>query len=213
MRILYVGIDDPLDWSRRQILTAAGYVVTDAREPAQVEQALEKGPRLAILSNLILRTERNRIAALISSNAPGLLTLVFFSSFDTAPENAEILPPHLSPSEFLKIVGTALMKQHHHPEIKSDYFLYVDHRRRYTHVSDGVCHLTGFTREEIVGQSIEWLTYPSTNSVPEQFREYLKSKKMSGSYVLRNKEGEPVHVRFDATILPDGCLCSELTPE
>lgn len=212
MQILYVGIDDPLDWSRRQILSSAGYVVMQAQDLAETDVALGRGVRLAIISNLIRKSDRDEIAARIAAKSPDTLCL-YFAARELPACRGEVLPRQLIPGEFLKIVGSSLMKQHQHPEIRGKYFAYVDYRRRYTHVSDGVCELTGFNREEIVGQPVEWLTYGDKDKVPEQFREYLESKKMNGSYVLRTKQGDPVPVRFEATVLPDGCLCSELQPQ
>jgi PAS domain S-box-containing protein len=212
MQILYVGIDDPLDWSRRQILSSAGYVVMEACDSCQAEAALIKGVRLAIVSNLLNKQERDEVATRIATQSPDTLCL-YFAARDLPLRRGEILPRQLTPSEFLKVVGSALMRQHQHPEVQGKYFAYVDYRRRYTHVSDGVCELTGFRREEILGQSIEWLTYGDPSTVPQQFHEYLQTKKMNGSYTLRTKQGGPIQVNYEATVLPDGCLCSQLQPQ
>lgn len=211
MQILYVGTDDQLDWTRKQILSHAGYVVRDVRNRAETE-ALAKEARLALFSNLLAKSERDAVAEVLSSQYPNILRLAFESK-DTTPQHGELLPRQLNPDAFLKLVGTAMMRQHQHPEVVSKYFLYVDYRRRYTHVSDGVCEMLGFGRAEIIGQTIDWLTYEDSEKVPALFDEYLKATKMTGTYAVRSKNGQPVRVNFKATVLADGCLCSELLPE
>ncbi len=209
MQILYVGTDDRLDWTRRKILSVAGYSVLDVREAAQAGE-LARTARLAILSNLVSRQKRDAIALFLARQYPDLLQLAF-DTWDTTLKHAELIPPQVKPDELLKLVGTALMRQHQHPEVSSKYFLYVDRRRQYTNVSDGVCELLGFRREEIIGRTIDWLTYDDV-TVPALFDEFLKASQMTGTYALRSKKGLPVVVEFTATVLADGCLCSELSP-
>ncbi len=211
MQLLYVGTDDPLDWTRREILASAGYLVVDARDMAEVTSRA-KAARIVLISNLVSHQKRVEVSRLLASEHPDVLRLAFQTG-DSSTEHGECLPSQLDPDQFLKLVGTAVMRQHHHPEVESKYFLYVDHHRRYISVSDGVVELTGFSREEILGKSIEWLTYGVSSEVPAQFHDYLIEKKMAGSYVLRSKAGDPIPVTFEATVLPDGCLCSEITPK
>lgn len=210
MELLYVGTEDRLDWTRRKILISAGHLVIDIRSMAEIGSSA-KAARLVVLSNLLPKQKRDEFSNFLSSQYPDILRLAFYTS-DSSPEHGEYLPPQLDPDGLLKVVGSALMRQHHHPEVQSKYFLYVDYRRRYISVSDGIVELTGFSREEILGKSIEWLTYGVSSEVPAQFQEYLAAKKMAGSYVLRSSKGEPVPVTFNATVLADGCLCSELSP-
>ena len=212
MKIMFAGTDDALDLTRRQMLASAGYAVLDVRDADEAAKVLTPDVSLAMISSLVRKGDQIRIAALLASQSPNTL-LVSFSTYNSAIEHGEIWPPLLGPEEFLKQVGVAVMKQHRHPEISSKYFMYVDRNRRYINVSDGVCELLKWDREEILGRTIDWLTYPNSADAPVMFRQYLESGKMVGSYMLRSKSGEPVKVKFNARVLPDGCMCSELSPE
>lgn len=211
MRILYVGKDELLDWSRRKVLASAGYLVMDVRDMAQVADSLSKGPRLAILSNLLSETERGQIADFLAMHVPDVSCMAFDPA--KAPANCQPLPRHLDPNAFLKAVGAALMQQHQHPEVDSKYFAYFDYRGRYLHVSDGVCELTGFRREEIIGHRIEWLADGEEGPEPCCFGEHRELKNMSGKCNLRSKKGSPIPTNYESRVLPDGCLCSEFSPE
>ncbi len=211
MRILYVGTDELLDWSRRKVLASAGYLVMDVHDLAHATEALGKGPRLAILSNLISETERDRISNFLAIRFPDVLRMAFEGAKTLAI--CEPLPRHLEPNAFLKAVGAALMRQHQHPEIDGKYFVYLDYRGRYLHVSDGLCALTGFRREEIIGRRIECLADCEEGPEPCCFGEYRELKDMRGKCNLRSKRGPPIPTNYESTVLPDGCLCSEFSPE
>jgi hypothetical protein len=212
VKILFAGTNDALDFTRRQLLASAGYVVVDVRDPDEAAKGLTGVVSLAVISNMVKRDDQIRIAAVLASQSPDTL-FVNFSREEAANKRGHFIPPLLGPEEFLKQVGVALMKQHRHPEISSKYFMFVDRDRRYINVSDGVCELLKWSREEILGKTIDWLTYPNSADAPVMFRHYIESGEMVGSYVLRCKTGEPVNVTFKATVLPDGCMCSELSTE
>jgi PAS domain S-box-containing protein len=210
VKILFIGTEDLLDWTRRQVLASTGYEVVDGGSGADAG-ALNSDASLAVISSLIDTDEQERIAEVLRSKSPE--TLVIILRKDSATVGDMIVPPLSDPNELLKQVGVALMKQHHHPEVSSPYFLYVDRNRRYINVSDGVCELTKWRREEILGKKIEWLTYPESADAPAMFQQYLENGRMAGHYQLRSRSGEPVRVRFAAAVLADGCMCSELFPE
>ena len=212
MKILFAGTNDVLDLTRRRLLASAGYVVVDVRDPDEAAKGLTGDVSLAVISSLVKRVDQIEIAAVLASQSPDTL-LVTFSTEEAAIKRENFIPPLVGPEGFLKQVGVALMKQHRHPEINSKYFMFVDRNRRYINVSDGVSELLEWSREEILGKTIDWLTYPNSADAPVMFRHYMESGKMVGSYVLRCKSGEPVNVTFKATILPDGCMCSELSTE
>jgi PAS domain-containing protein len=211
VKILFIGTGELLDWTRRQVLASAGYEVVDVHSEAELQGALGSDAPLVLISSLIEKDKQARIADLIASRSPDAVVVALAN--ESAMIGGEMVPPLSTPNELLKQIGVALMKQHHHPEVSSKYFLYVDRDRRYINVSDGVSELLGWRREEILGNRIEWLTYPESADAPAMFREYLDEGRMAGSYVLKSKSGAPVRVRFEARVLADGCMCSELFPE
>lgn len=209
MKLLFVGTDDVLDWTRRKILICAGYELALAHDSKTLLYLEVSDTKLALLSNLLSQAERESIESLIRHRWPDMLLLPF--STDRVGRGP-VLPPFADPSEILKIVGSTLMMQHHHAEVDSPFFMYVDRQRRYIHVSHGICELLGMRREQIIGATIDALTYPETADAPALFKEYLSSKGMQGSYILQHADGHPVPVAYDAHIFDDGCMCSCLTP-
>ncbi len=90
--------------------------------------------------------------------------------------------------------------------------MYVDRYRRYIHVSDDICDLLGLPREQIIGATIDDLTFPDTADVPTLFKQYLNVKGMKGSFILRHANGSPVPVAYEASVFADGCMYSCITP-
>ena len=71
--------------------------------------------------------------------------------------------------------------------------VYVDASRRYVTVTDGVCKLLGYSREELLGKTIEDITPPEARSdVADEFRQYLNDSVLSGEYILLAADGRRI---------------------
>ncbi len=102
MKLLFTGTNDALDWTRRKILTAAGYNLVSARDSKSLSSLNLSDTQLGLLSNLIPPNERQEIVSLIRDRWPDMLLL----SFSSSPiESRATVPALASPSEVLKIVG------------------------------------------------------------------------------------------------------------
>ena len=85
------------------------------------------------------------------------------------------------------------MNPHFHPELDGEYVVYVDASRRYVTVTDGVCKLLGYSREELLGKTIEDITPPEARSdVADEFRQYLNDSVLSGEYILLAADGRRI---------------------
>jgi hypothetical protein len=101
---------------------------------------------------------------------------------------------------------------HRHPEVDgAEFVVFADPSRKYVDCTEGVCHLLGYQRSEMLARSIEDVSFDD-REVPKQFAEYLRRGKLEGEYVLRHKEGNPIPIRYRAFVFADGCIAAAWEP-
>jgi len=102
---------------------------------------------------------------------------------------------------------------HFHPELDGEYVVYVDASRRYVTVTDGVCKLLGYSREELLGKTIEDVTPPEARSdVADEFRQYVNYSVLSGEYILLAADGRRIPIRYTSIVFADGCMGARWEP-
>jgi PAS domain S-box-containing protein len=102
---------------------------------------------------------------------------------------------------------------HSQPEIGGKYVVFVDADRRYVEVTDGVCELLGYTREELLAKTIDDITAPEMRShVPETFRQYVAEGGMEGRHGLLAKDGGRIWIHYQSKVYPDGRLVARWEP-
>lgn len=102
---------------------------------------------------------------------------------------------------------------HSHPELSGEYVVFVDSARRYVEVSEGVCRLLGYTRNEILAMTIDDITPPELRlEVSGKFQQYVARGGLEGEYLLMAKDGRRVPIRYRSRVFPDGCLVAKWTP-
>jgi PAS domain S-box-containing protein len=105
------------------------------------------------------------------------------------------------------------MNPHFHPELDGEYVVYVDASRRYVTVTDGVCKLLGYSREELLGKTIEDITPPEARSdVADEFRQYLNDSVLSGEYILLAADGRRIPIHYTSIVFEDGCMGARWEP-
>jgi PAS domain S-box-containing protein len=210
--ILYVGLRSVLLTTRKLMLDRAKYSLRWSTTLEEAVQLLwDQAFPLVIFGELLTTSEALQLAEIVRERSPESRVL----STGRQPVRKIVdgyLEPQDSPDAFLRLVGSLLMQAHGHPEISGKYVAYVDADRRYIWVSDGFCQLLGYIREELLGKTIEQVTYPQTSEVPVQFEEFRKAGRQQGKFILQHRDGSAVPVRFKAQVLPDGCMVSVLTP-
>lgn len=85
----------------------------------------------------------------------------------------------------------------------SQYKTVVDLDRKYVDVSDGFCNLVGYKREELIGKRYDDLTASNTNDIPTIFELFTKSGYMHGLWMLVNRRGNSILVRYESWIRSD----------
>lgn len=103
------------------------------------------------------------------------------------------------------------VRNHSHPELEEEYVVFADASRRYLDCSDGVCRLLGYDRMELIGMTIDDVSY-IPEKVADLFEKFLKRGGQDGEYILRHKTGKPVLIRYHSFAFPDGCLAAVWEP-
>lgn len=102
---------------------------------------------------------------------------------------------------------------HSHSEVAGEYVVFVDANRRYVEVTDGVCRLLGYTREELLSKTIDDITAPELRAqVPETFRQYITQGGLGGHFSLLAKDGRRIPIRYQSKVYPDGCRVARWEP-
>jgi len=102
---------------------------------------------------------------------------------------------------------------HAHSEIDGQYVVFVDANRRYVEVTDGVCQLLGYSREELLAKTIDEITAPELRAqVPETFRQYINQGALEGRHALLAKDGRRIPIRYESKVYPDGCRVARWQP-
>lgn len=103
------------------------------------------------------------------------------------------------------------MLHHQHQELQeAKYIVFVDSERRYVDCTPAVCDLLGYTREEMLQNKIDDISYDS--NVRELFELYRANKEQQGEYVLQHKDRSPLPIYYKAFVFDDGCNAAVWTP-
>jgi CheY-like chemotaxis protein len=103
------------------------------------------------------------------------------------------------------------LRSHSHSELEQEYVVFVDASRHYLDCSDGVCSLLDYLRTELVGMTIEDVSY-CPEEVPALFERFVKRGELNGEYILRHKTGTPVPIRYRSYLFQDGCIAAVWEP-
>lgn len=108
--------------------------------------------------------------------------------------------------------GSAQPAQYDQHALKSPYLVFADSNRRLVEVTEEVCGLLGYKRDELLGKTVEEITVPDTAAVAELYDQFVKEAFQEGSYVLRHRNGHSIPMRYRAHVFPDGCMAAEWYP-
>lgn len=125
-----------------------------------------------------------------------------FRDLNDALQNLRVLKRELTiPSP------AAVDENHSHPELEGAYVAFVSSDRRYVAVTDGVCQLLGYSRQELLTKKIDDLTAPELKpAVPDTFQQYVQQGHLHGEFTLVGKDGRHVPILYEALVFPDGCM-------
>jgi CheY-like chemotaxis protein len=113
-----------------------------------------------------------------------------------------------SPALLLKTMASLLhIRSHPHRELEGKYVAFVDEKRCYLDVTDGVCQLLGYSRSELLKMRIDDVTAPAiTSSTAPLFHRYLADGLQEGEYILLARGAKEIPINYIARVFPDGCM-------
>jgi PAS domain S-box-containing protein len=94
--------------------------------------------------------------------------------------------------------------------VRPDYTTVVAGDRRYIEVSDSFCQLVGYRREELIGKRFDDLTAPGTNDIPTVFRLFVSLGYMHGLWMLVDRTGTKLLVRYESWVRRDCYIESKM---
>jgi len=85
-----------------------------------------------------------------------------------------------------------------------DYSAELDLNRRYLVVSDGLCKVLDYSREELIGKQLDEITAPRTNTIPVTFELFLRNHYMHGVWIFVNhSRNVKLFMRYEAWLRSD----------
>ena len=89
-------------------------------------------------------------------------------------------------------------------EQASDAILLVDDSLKYIEVNNAACKLFGFTKAELLNQTVNDFTVITKQDLPLQFDELKKGKSIMINRVFKHNDGTLIPIEISATMLPNG---------
>ena len=200
---------------RKVLLGAAGYDVLVAEDGTRGLESFRKhAVDAAVLDYKMPGMMGDELGREMRRLRPAVPLLLVTAYIDLPPQAVvmfdAVITKGESPLRLLQEIELALKQKS--SGFSSDIIAVVNPERRYIEVSDGVCKLVGYTKEELLRMSIDALTHPSVGNTPELFEQYVRDGFQEGNFVLQHKSGAPVPIRYRAKVLPDGSYAAEWFP-
>ena len=205
-KVLFFASGESVAKTRKLVLETAGYPVTVVKTCEEAVQALQR-PFQAFLIGARLSKETAE-CAVKAAHAAKVPTILISNEY--AARADIVLPSMARPERLLEAVGEAVIRQHGHEVPDHGCFLFVDTERRYLHVTSGAADMLGFERTELIGRRIDDISAPEM-AVENKFEQYVRDGMQCGSYVLMRRDGSPLQIAYQARVLPDGCMVSEIS--
>jgi PAS domain-containing protein len=92
------------------------------------------------------------------------------------------------------------------PRVSSIYTTVVDSDRKYVWVSDNFCELLGYKIDELIGKRYDEVTAPTTSDIPITSRMFKKLGYMHGLWMLINRTGDRILIRYEAWLRADSLV-------
>ena len=96
------------------------------------------------------------------------------------------------------------------PRVAPIYTTVVDSDRRYVWVSDNFCELLGYNSDELIGKRYDEVNAPTTSDIPVTARMFKKLGYMHGLWMLMNRTGERILIRYEAWLREDSLVESKI---
>lgn len=202
---------------RKMLLEAAGYSVLTASGGKEAMAIFNQRSVDAVVVDYSMpEMDGGAISALMKQRKPRM-PVIMLSAYSGARDDVHkvvdaFIEKGGDPQDLLgKLESLIKVRSHAHPELKSDYVVFVDSSQRFLDCSDSVCELLGYGRAEMIDKVVEDISYKSEEYL-KLWEELQKNKKLQGDYIVRHKSGRPLLIRYQSWIFADGCIGAVWTP-
>jgi CheY-like chemotaxis protein len=204
---------------RKLVLESEGYKVLTALDgPTGIAMFRDHKTDAVIVDYSMPGMDGAEVAQALKREQPQV-PVIMLSAGPQLPEDASpVVDAYVqkgqAPAMLLHTLEALLhIRGHVHGEFDGKYVAFVDEKRCYLDVTDGVCELLGYSRSELLGMRIDDLAPPeSVYAVDPLFEQYLADKALSGEFVLMGRDGQRIPIRYYSRVFPDGCLVARWEP-
>src|SRR6202140_1058193 len=214
--VLCVADEESILHSRKQVLQSSGFSVLTASSSDALTAFASQSVDAVVLDCSMPDIESGRGPVPLKHLSPRT-PVILMSSNPSVAEKAStmvdvfISEEHGASSLLSRLRSLIALRGHSHAELEHEYVIFADASRRYLDCSDGVCRLLGYTRTELIGKTIDDVSY-IPEKVADLFEKFLKRGGQDGEYILRHKMGKPVLIRYHSFAFLDGCLAAVWEP-
>lgn len=205
---------------RKLVLESEGFRVVTARSGQEALDLFSKQTIDAVVTDQIMPgIEGVQVAQEIKRQSPEL-PVIMLSAIPAKPAGAEdvidaFVVKGQAPGVLLERLSSLLkMRSHAHEDFDGDYVAFVDQDRRYLDVTDGICTLLGYSRSDLLTMRIDDVAAPSeAKNVAPLFERYVAEKGQEGTFLLKNRLGKLIPIRYHSRVFPDGCMVARWEPQ
>lgn len=202
---------------RKILLETAGYSVLTASSGKEGLNLFNANPVDAVVVDYSMpEMDGGTISGLMKQQKPRM-PVIMLSAYSGARDDVDkvvdaFIEKGADPEDLLaRLESLIKVRNHSHPELKSKYVVFVDTGMRFLDCSDSVCEILGYSRAELIDKTVADITYKG-EEFQDLWRESRKNEELRGDYILRQKSGRPVLVRYQSWIFPDGCRAATWEP-
>jgi PAS domain S-box-containing protein len=214
--VLCVADEESILHSRKQVLQSSGFSVLTASSSDALTAFASQSVDAVVLDCSMPDIESGRGPVPLKHLSPRTPVILMSSNPSVAEKASTRVDVFISGEHDASLLLSRLrsliaLRGHSHAELEHEYVIFADASRRYLDCSDGVCRLLGYTRMELIGKTIDDVSY-IPERVPELFAKFIKQGEQSGEYMLQHKTGRPVLIRYRSYIFSDGCIAAVWEP-
>jgi PAS domain S-box-containing protein len=203
--------DEPSNLTvRKLLLESAGYTALTASSGKEGLDIFCSRPVDAVILDYSMpEMDGGIVAAQIKRTKPRLPVLMLSAYAGVRSGVEEVVDAFIEkggePTSLLNRLHSLIkVRNHVHPELKSEYVLCADSSHQCLDCSDAVCRLLGYSRAELLDTTVEEISYVSEEA-QNLFGQPQQPGTFAGEHILKHKSGRPIPIRFRSWLFADGC--------
>ncbi|HXN24991.1 MAG TPA: response regulator [Candidatus Dormibacteraeota bacterium] len=202
---------------RKLVLQSAGFSVLAACSGKEGIDLFSSNPVDALVIDFSMPDMDGGMVAVRIKELKPRIPVIMLSAYPGAQEGLDdavdlFIEKGGDPKKLIRrIEALVKIRDHSHPELNSDYVVFVEPSRQIVDCSNVAGRLVGYTRMELLNKTLDQISY-EPEDVPGLFEQYQQRKALEGEHILKHKSGRPIAVRFRSWVFPDGCMAAICDP-